>query len=125
MTLNSESWKPTVSNVIMNTDETLDPGNVHIESAHWEKSHENIRHFEIAFTYTPPESSGVESIEFVLDFPTEFRHVGSLYGWFGCENCELIALDPDDVFTKVKVLFYTGSVHVKKWQIRGVFILNE
>ena len=116
-------WNPIVSNVVLNEDNTLtDAGTVHIESEKWIQSHENITHFDIFFTYTPPESSCVESLEFVLTFPTEFRYVGSLYGWFVCGSGELIALNPDALFTKARV---SVSANVKKGSIRGVFISKK
>ena len=123
MTENSGRWEPKVSFVILNKDETLDPGNVHIERAKWFQSHENIRHFEIEITYTPPDSCGVESLEFVMNFPTEFRHIGNLYGWFVCGSGELIALDPDAPLTEVRVSM-TVSANARKGIIRGVFILR-
>ena len=124
MTENSDRWEPKVSFVILNKDETLtSPGTVNIERASWIQENEQIIHFEIAFTYTPPESSGVESLEFVMNFPTEFRHIGNLYGWFVCGSGELIALDPDAPLTEVRVSM-TVSANARKGIIRGVFILR-
>ena len=125
MKRNSGSWNPIVSDVIFNGDHTLtDAGTVHIDGAKWIQSHENIRHFEIEFTYTPPESGCVESIEFVLNFPPEFRHVGSVYGWFDFCRGDLIALNPDGLFSKVKVLLHKASSNVKQYHMRGVFIAH-
>ena len=117
------TWKPIVKNLILNEDNTLsDPGTLHIDSARWVSDHENIRHFDIFFTYTPPESVCVERVEFDLTFPTEFHHIGSLYGWFVCGSGDLIALNPDALFTKARV---SVSANVKKGSIRGVFISKK
>ena len=126
MTLNSGRWDPTVSNVIRNKDETLDPGNVHIDSAKWIQSHANIIHFDIEFTYSPPESGCVESVEFVINFPREFNKIGNLYGWvdFTCNgSADISALNPDAPLTEVRVAM-KASANVKKGVIRGVFILR-
>ena len=88
MIQNSGSWKPIVSNL-------TGAGTVKIERAKWLQDYEGIIHFEVFFTYAPPRSVDVESVDFVLTFPTEFHHKGSLYGWFDCGKGVLLALNPD------------------------------
>ena len=120
------SWNPIVSNVILNEDNTLtDAGTVHIDGAKWIQSHdENIIHFEVDFSYTPPRGVSVKSVSFVLTFPTEFRYVGSVYGWVDFCRGDLIALNPDALFSKARVSIFRVSANVKTSVIRGVFILR-
>ena len=125
MTLNSGRWDPTVSNVIMNKDETLtSPGTLKIESAKWIQDNEQIIHFEVDFSYTPPRGVSVKSVSFVLTFPPEFRHVGSVYGWVDFCRGDLRALNPDALFSKARVSIFKVSANVKTSVIRGVFILR-
>ena len=119
----SGSWTPIVTGVVLNNTLT-DAGTVHIERAEWIQSNENIRHFEIEFTYTPPRGVSVKIVSFVLAFPTEFRHVGSLYGWVDFCRGDLRALNPDALFSKARVSIFKVSANVKTSVIRGVFILR-